>query len=1178
MPPRIFLTFFFLSILCSDIQSQNPFCPNATIEIMVYADQALVNEFNGDVSAALAYAKSLAVIGIEEVFAVGLNIGDVTVLPSACRVINDPSSNPQIAINNMSAFATNDCHNKSVEMAVLVTGVDLAGANGVSNSKPLERVRSFNDDIAVAIVDYHGPDPVTTMAHEFLHNFIRAADYACPSVGNCDGIEDTRCEPNLAGNIPLLCCSRCGVQTAELLFPEIKTAIENKLQNICDLFQDQEQFSVSANCENCEITTSISSNVPPIINLDCLENGEFEAEYEIEVCNNCHSPKNLDVWFFSPAFQNITFAPDFTQSNANATHLIYKLDNNSFNIDECKTFIIKADILNPPSTSTPAANNIELLLHGPDQLELKNGMSLNFTSSPIFEITGDVFLSDIINNNPFSSNRNCIVHTTGSNVSIDGTLIMDVPYCFVSVNFFMKGNSKIIINERVILPGPSINIVDFVDCNFVPCGDVMWDEILLIPNSGLRMIRTLISGANIGLNIKNNTFLDLNGNEFLNNDIGINIENSIAHINRLRQNTFSAPKLLNGAKGFAGISLKNAGGKTEIKGNNSFSSMQNGVFAENSNFNVDGASFSDFSSTGDNSGIGINARGYSMTVSNNDFLNCETAIRGDRMSATIESNKIEYSLDAIHTLETRFVTIKDNEISATRHGIRAEDNQLLNITRNKKIEVNGNNPAISHAIRVEASNRTLASISNNKGIRALNAQNGIFMEGGAGLIAKRNDVLSTFEEGSGIRTDGINTITLDCNKIVGAGEANQGIRSQDSGGKVECNKTIGSGTGVQFSGGMAGVAFKGNAMVGNDVNGLELTGQDIVIGGQPHHGNVWLETAASHQGVDVDASKFTVHTIDDGFLPNPPDPDFWFLPQPNDSWFTCPDPTCGINIPELPDFPDFPEPDFPEPEDCEEITKTDGEVAAGKYNNAQEGNLWSAQKRLMEKIKLPCTEIPPGFPDINDFEQEHANGVLGKLVDVELSIKNLWNRTEAESIVWETLHIDMDAVLDNWKFFGEQLQDSTLTEDEINAINEQRLIAYSIVEQLQSQIDNSVAEYQQNIQNKILLIEAENNVIETTSIPGENDKIINTIYLNKWKTDSEGVAEAELNTLHAIASQCPQNGGDGVYRARAMYAQHYPDAIFDDTGCEAVEFRRKSTFIEKSIIDFILQPTQQKMK
>ena len=68
------------------------------------------------------------------------------------------------------------------------------------------------------------------------------------------------------------------------------------------------------------------------------------------------------------------------------------------------------------------------------------------------------------------------------------------------------------------------------------------------------------------------------------------------------------------------------------------------------------------------------------------------------------------------------------------------------------------------------------------------------------------------------------------------------------------------------------------------------------------------------------------------------------------------------------------------------------------------------------------------------------------------------------------------------------------------------------------------------------------------------------------------MSEDDLITLQTIAAQCPQTGGDGVYRARAIYAQYHPETVFEDLDCESVEFRKSQYSIDKLNIDFVLKP------
>ena len=136
----------------------------------------------------------------------------------------------------------------------------------------------------------------------------------------------------------------------------------------------------------------------------------------------------------------------------------------------------------------------------------------------------------------------------------------------------------------------------------------------------------------------------------------------------------------------------------------------------------------------------------------------------------------------------------------------------------------------------------------------------------------------------------------------------------------------------------------------------------------------------------------------------------------------------------------------------------------------------------------------------------------------------------------------------------------------------QRKTAFENVAAIQAQIDGATALFEQNVQTKIAQLLTENNAITTTSIPAENDRLVNSIYLRKWQQDVAEMSEGDLITLQTIAIQCPQTGGDGVYRARAIYAQYHPEAVFEDLECESVEFRRNQNPIDQLNVDFILKP------
>ena len=88
-------------------------------------------------------------------------------------------------------------------------------------------------------------------------------------------------------------------------------------------------------------------------------------------------------------------------------------------------------------------------------------------------------------------------------------------------------------------------------------------------------------------------------------------------------------------------------------------------------------------------------------------------------------------------------------------------------------------------------------------------------------------------------------------------------------------------------------------------------------------------------------------------------------------------------------------------------------------------------------------------------------------------------------------------------------------------------------------------------------------------LQAENEKQYNSIYLQTLAVDNDEFTSTQLTTLFDIASQCPQDGGIAVHKARALYASADAEESFSDEGCESSEDNlRKGSFaeVEREII------------
>lgn len=91
--------------------------------------------------------------------------------------------------------------------------------------------------------------------------------------------------------------------------------------------------------------------------------------------------------------------------------------------------------------------------------------------------------------------------------------------------------------------------------------------------------------------------------------------------------------------------------------------------------------------------------------------------------------------------------------------------------------------------------------------------------------------------------------------------------------------------------------------------------------------------------------------------------------------------------------------------------------------------------------------------------------------------------------------------------------------------------------------------------NKIDALLTLNTAVVDTILPATNQKDYNDILLRLLKTDT--LATGDLATLVAIAEQCPLQGGDAVYEARAIVG-HFTGEAFDDYEiCDDAQQREK---------------------
>ncbi len=605
------------------------------------------------------------------------------------------------------------------------------------------------------------------------------------------------------------------------------------------------------------------------------------------------------------------------------------------------------------------------------------GLPSGATSIPVVVYIGNIVAtSKTFNITPYKSisagNFSSIL--VGPNpLLINGTVVMDNAYDFAI-------NKKLLFASGAALEIKNGSIVNMTHIVAEGCS-TMWKGITVRQGGTLIMSKmTTVKDAQIAVNVQKGGTANIQSCKFEDNNFAIST-NTLGTGNynlTLLGNTFETsdaglkPNYTGqspapGTKGFAGIYVKDLAGGLSIDKDatfgltNQFTNLQYGIFAENTDVTVRDAMFFDlikgnravdypgtlFTGTAVYSIFGkVDVKGSFTGIAPKPVLmnNCYNGVQvlgGAIDVAGCEMGNMTNGIVAGGGTNKAY-NIYWNNIAASERGISIYYQSGLpghSSIDNNIVHMSGNPNGVGIA------NGGQEMFPQQEGFVV---NNSVTMEEGAtGIqIGVANRIKVTYNNvnlsGSGthfgIKVEGGDRNTLNCNTVTSSGGANDGIYAvHASRASVLCNQTTGTARGLHFEGMLAGknkADVGGNRMESNAVAGL-LLGTDAVVGGQVHRGNRFEGTGAL-AGVGVDFhSLFTVDANENSdFLPQTWLPQLWFLN------ISTPSPTfdCGANT-TCPPTPS-PTPDYPL-----DIKIVKGELGGTTY---QAANKWLSQRRFYE--------------------------------------------------------------------------------------------------------------------------------------------------------------------------------------------------------------------------------------
>lgn len=302
----------------------------------------------------------------------------------------------------------------------------------------------------------------------------------------------------------------------------------------------------------------------------------------------------------------------------------------------------------------------------------------------------------------------------------------------------------------------------------------------------------------------------------------------------------------------------------------------------------------------------------------------------------------------------------------------------------------------------------------------------------------------------------------------------------------------------------------------DNVLGLEFF-ENAIMETHEHRGNYWVgleesQLGARHTGNNYQDSHFFVNSE-----LTPPDPNGTYFPLRSPSnWFTSENMTpfaCGDNN----YHPLYDQHDL--------------EVADGTYATLVDDPLanWQAERELYRKI-METPGMSGAHYLFEEFLESKSSQSVGILYEVGRQIEDIATpsfaladqleqayfaiknaRTEAATLI-EQLDNDPDNLLLKMEL-----------EDKIDLIHTQRQLVSSTLDEL------SLIR-----QDLVLTAQELNQSVPATEIYEINEKAVNDILLQTVSSPDYQLSESQLETLRAIAGQCPSTGGTGVGRALTL--------------------------------------------
>jgi len=608
-------------------------------------------------------------------------------------------------------------------------------------------------------------------------------------------------------------------------------------------------------------------------------------------------------------------------------------------------------------------------------------------------------------------------------------------------------------------------------------------------------------------------------------------------------------------------------------GLNSFDNLRNGIITVGCNLSLRNSSFNNIQNLDyPSSGRGVEASSPELHQFSQDgscfgvntvfFDDCEVGISLKGMNVEVHNNTMNNVRTGVWVRQSPNADIEicGNIINSTYRGITLWFNdpaQRIQVNNNA-IDVNApvyNIRAAAIYVRESGITQTDANIEFHGDISVFNAGAGISLGSCSGYSIEQNSITASrfgSQSYAGISLWKSHRLFLGCNQVDGDFETNGtgdekgpfGIRVRGcTNTAYECNDLQDTYLGVQFDMPCNATQFR-TTTFRNHRYGLHYTetGNTGLQPSQnsepplPLHGNRWLgiwgtanAVGARHESLNdnfVNASQYLVPSISAPSGPENPESvsNSWFLEEIRPE-LSCGS-TCNVWIPEDP------------PTDGVGDQIARGQLAPDVYVAPTQ---WLMQRQLYRRLHDDPSLIVSGSV-LDSFFLSQANTTIGQFTEVEAATHAIFGLDTTTAAQLQGYNQQVKGKMAEVAGIDTLLLTAT-GQDSLGLLAQREAAASAIdsLSQLNTALATSILQSRSLQANAVI---AQNNAVATDSIWEDNEKTVNSIFLN---TLAKGIAfnGTQIGLLQGIAGQCPYRGGTAVFSARAMLSGLTED-IYDD--------------------------------